>query len=104
MNNPRVKLLLLLTLLAALGAVISAFAAGSHFEIGFNDGAFKFDFRLATGHSGAASVLGLVALVAGLMVVSQQVSRCRQADGEGGWPGRQWLVRFFRSWLMGCAA
>ena len=44
MNNPKVKLLLLISLLAALGAVISAFAAGSHFQIGFNDGAFNFDF------------------------------------------------------------
>ena len=58
MNNPKVKLLLLISLLAALGAVISAFAAGSHFQIGFNDGAFNFDFKVATGDSGAASVLG----------------------------------------------
>ena len=65
MNNPKVKLLLFICLLASLAALISAFAAGSHFQIGFDDGAFKFDFKVATGHSGAATALGLLALAAG---------------------------------------
>jgi len=37
MNNPKVKLLVLISLLAALAAAISAFATGSHLQIGFND-------------------------------------------------------------------
>jgi phage shock protein C len=82
MNNPKVKLLLLISLLAALGAVISAFAAGSHFQIGFNDGAFNFDFKVVTGHSGAATVLGLIALLAGLVGVGLHVSPGDRAGGE----------------------
>ncbi|MCX6922141.1 MAG: PspC domain-containing protein [Verrucomicrobia bacterium] len=82
MNNPKLKLLLLISLLAALGAVLSAFAAGSHFHIGFNNGAFNFDFKVGTGDSWAATVLGLVALVAGLVSVSQYLSRGNQAGGE----------------------
>src|ERR1035441_1916541 len=82
MNNPKVKLLLLISLLAALGTVISAFAAGSHFQIGFNDGAFNFDFKVATSDSGAASVLGVIALAAGLIGIGLHVSRGSQAGGE----------------------
>lgn len=82
MNNPKVKWLLLISLLAALGAVLSALAAGSHFQIGFNGGAFNFDFKVATGHSGAATVLGLIALVAGLVGVGLHVSRGGPASGE----------------------
>jgi phage shock protein PspC (stress-responsive transcriptional regulator) len=82
MNNPKVKLLLLVSLLAALGAVIAAFAAGSHFQVGFNDGAFNFDFKVATGNSGAASVLGLIALATGLSGIGLYVSRGNWADGE----------------------
>ena len=82
MNNPKVKLLLLISLLAALGAVLSAFAAGSHFQIGFNDGAFNFDFKVATGDSGAATVLGLIALAAGLVGIGLHVSRGSPAGGE----------------------
>src|ERR1017187_5987681 len=82
MNNPKVKLLLLISLLAALGAVLSAFAAGSHFQIGFNDGTFNFDFMVVTGNSGAASVLGLIALAAGLIGIGLHVSRGNQAGGE----------------------
>ena len=82
MNTPKVKLLLLLSLLAALGAVIAAFAAGSHFQVGFNDGAFNFDFKVATGESGAATVLGLIALAAGLVGIGLYVSRGSPAGGE----------------------
>src|ERR1039458_6130257 len=74
MNNPKVKLLLLISLLAALGAVLSAFAAGSHFQMGFNDGAFNYDFKMATGGSRAASILGLIALATGLVGVAFHVS------------------------------
>ena len=82
MSNPKVKLLLLISLLAALGAVLSAFAAGSHFQIGLNDGAFNFDFKVATGDSGAATVLGLIALAAGLVGVGLYVSGGRRASDE----------------------
>jgi phage shock protein PspC (stress-responsive transcriptional regulator) len=82
MNTPKVKFLLLITLLAALGAVLSSFAAGSHFQIGFNDGAFNFDCKVATGNSGAASVLGVIALAAGLVGIGLHVSRGSQAGGE----------------------
>ena len=82
MDSPKVKLLLLISLLAALGAVLSAFTAGSHFQIGFNDGAFNFDFKVATGDSMAASALGLVALATGLVAVGLLVS-------GGGWVGDQ---------------
>ena len=82
MNNPKVKLLLLISLLTALGAVLSTFAAGSHFQIGFNDGAFNFDFKVATGSSGAASVLGLIALATGLVGVGLHVSGVGQTGDE----------------------
>jgi hypothetical protein len=62
MKNPKVNLLLFISLLKALGAELSAFAAGSHFQIGFHDGAFHFYFKVATGNSGPATVLGLIAL------------------------------------------
>ena len=82
MNNPKVKLLLLTSLLAALGAVIAAFAAGSHFQIGFNDGGFNSDFKVATGDSRAASVLGLITLVTGLIGIGLHVSWSSQAGNE----------------------
>jgi phage shock protein C len=82
MNTPKMKLLLLISLLTALGAVMAAFAAGSHFQIGFNDGAFNFDFKVATGDSRAATVLGLVALAAGLVGIGIYVSRGTPAGGE----------------------
>jgi phage shock protein PspC (stress-responsive transcriptional regulator) len=84
MKDQRVKLLLLISLLAALGAVIAAFAAGSHFQIGFNDGAFNFDFKVATDHSAAATALGLIALAAGLVGIGLHVSRGSPAGGEAG--------------------
>jgi phage shock protein PspC (stress-responsive transcriptional regulator) len=62
MNEQKLKLIVCIGLIAALGAVVSAFAAGSHFHIGFLDGSFSFDFRVGTGRSAAASVLGMVAL------------------------------------------
>ena len=82
MNTPKVKFLLLISLLAALGAVLSSFAAGSHFQMGFNDGAFKYDIKVATANSGAATVLGVIALAAGLVGVGLHVSRGSQAGGE----------------------
>jgi phage shock protein PspC (stress-responsive transcriptional regulator) len=82
MKDQKVKLLLLISLLAALGAVISAFAAGSHFQIGYTDGAFNYDFRVGTGDSGAAFVLGLIALASGLVGVSLHLSRGSQAGGD----------------------
>jgi phage shock protein C len=82
MNNPKVKLLLFICLLAALAALISAFAAGSHFQVGFDDGAFKFDFKVATGHSGAATALGLLALAAGLAGIGLHISEGNPAGGE----------------------
>jgi phage shock protein PspC (stress-responsive transcriptional regulator) len=82
MNNPKVKLLLLISLLAALGAVLSAFAAGSRFQFGFNDGAFNYDFKVATGDSRAASVLGFIALATGLVGLSLHVSGGNQAGSE----------------------
>jgi phage shock protein PspC (stress-responsive transcriptional regulator) len=81
MNTPKAKLLLLICLLAALGAVLSAFAAGSHFQIGFNDGVFNFDFKVATGSSAAATILGLVALAAGLVGIGLYVSQGSPAGG-----------------------
>jgi len=88
MSNPKVKLLLFISLLAALGAVLSAFAAGSHFQIGFNDGAFNFDFKVATASSGAATVLGLIALAAGLVGVGLHVSGgARTGDEPASHPG-----------------
>jgi phage shock protein C len=77
-----VKLLLLISLLAALGAVLSAFAAGSHFQIGFNDGAFNYDFKVVTDGSGAASVLGVIALASGLIGIGLHVSRGSPPGGE----------------------
>jgi phage shock protein PspC (stress-responsive transcriptional regulator) len=82
MNNPKVKLLLFISLLAALGAVLAAFAAGSHFQVGFNDGAFNFDFKVATGESGAATVLSLIALATGLVGIGLYVSRGSPTGGE----------------------
>jgi phage shock protein PspC (stress-responsive transcriptional regulator) len=82
MNTPKVKLLLLISLLAALGAVLSSFAAGSHFQMGFNDGAFNYDIKVGTGSSGAATVLGVIALAAGLVGIGLHVSRGSQAGGE----------------------
>lgn len=82
MNNPKVKLLLLISLLAALTAGILAFAAGSHFQIGFNDGAFNFDFKVAAGSSGAATALGLIALLAGLAGIGLYVVPGNSPGGE----------------------
>jgi phage shock protein C len=82
MNNPKVKLLLLISLLAALGAGLSAFAAGSHLQLGFNDGAFNFDFKVATGDSRAASALALIALVTALAGVGLHVSKGGRAGVE----------------------
>ncbi len=94
MNNPKVKLLLLISLLAALGGVIAAFAAGTHLQVGLNDGAFNCDFRVATGHSGAATVLGWIALGAGLIGIGLHVSggvrtgnNSASGSGPGGWSG-----------------
>src|ERR1035437_8663904 len=88
MTNPKVKLLLLICLLAALGAVLSAFAAGSHFQMGFNDGAFNYDFKVATGGSRAASILGLIALATGLVGVAFHVSAgARTGDASASHPG-----------------
>jgi phage shock protein PspC (stress-responsive transcriptional regulator) len=95
MNNPKVRVLLLISLLAALGAVISAFAAGSHFQIGFNDGAFNFDFKVATGSCGAATVLGLIALAAGLVSVGLYVSGVAgTGDEPASHPGPAGLASF----------
>jgi phage shock protein C len=95
MTNPKVKLLLLVSLLAALGAVLSAFAAGSHFQIGFNDGAFNFDFKVATGSSGAANVLGLIALAVGLVSLGLYVSGvARTGDEPASHPGPTGLSEF----------
>ncbi len=82
MNIPKVKLLLLISLLAALGAVLSAFAAGSHFQIGFNDGAFNFDFKIAVGESRAATVLGFMALVAGLVGMGRYITQGNRAGND----------------------
>src|ERR1039457_4806400 len=82
MNNPKVKLLLLTSLLAALGAVIAAFEAGLHFQIGFNDGGFNSYFKVATGDSRAASVLGLITLVTGLIGIGLHVSWSSQGGDE----------------------
>ena len=88
MKDQRVKLLLLISLLAALGAVIAAFAAGSHFQIGYNDGASSYDFKVATGDSRAASVLGLIALAAALVGLGLHVSGgARTADESAAQPG-----------------
>ena len=75
MKDQRVKLLLLIGLLAALGAVMAAFAAGSHLQVGYNDGAFNSDLKVATADSGAATVLGLIALAAGLAGIGLHLSR-----------------------------
>lgn len=74
MNVSKVKMLLLVCLVAVLGAVVSSFAARSHFQVGYNDSAFSFDFRVATGRSAAATVLGLVALATGLAGIGLQLS------------------------------
>lgn len=75
-------MLLLISLPAALGVVLAAVAAGSHLKIGFKDGAFNFDFKLATGDSEAATVLGLIALASGPVGIGLHVSRGNQALGE----------------------
>jgi phage shock protein PspC (stress-responsive transcriptional regulator) len=80
MNNPKVKLLLLISLLAAVSALVATFAAGSHFQIGYTDGAFNFDFKLATGASAAANALGLIALAVGVIGVGLYLS----AGGQDG--------------------
>ncbi len=74
--------MLLISLLAALGAVLSSFAAGSHFQMGFNDGAFNYDIKVATASSGAATVLGVIALAAGLVGIGLHISRGSLAGGE----------------------
>jgi hypothetical protein len=43
MKEEKARLFLLVRLLARLGAVVSAFAAGSHLGLGCTDGAFDFD-------------------------------------------------------------
>jgi phage shock protein C len=88
MNGSKVKLLLLISLLTVLAAVISSVAAGSHFEIGYNDNAFHFDFKVATGRSHAASVLGLIALVTGLAGVGLHLSGSgRSGEADATEPG-----------------
>ncbi len=86
MKPPQVKALLLLSLLAAVGAVISAYAAGSHFELGFGNGGFHFDFRVATGDSQVSTVLELIALatgLAGLGIYLWQASHAGKEAGSG---------------------
>ena len=80
MNNPKVKLLLLVGLLAGLGAAISAFASGSHFQVGYVNGDFNFDFKVAVGQSLAAEVLGWIALAAGLGSIGVYLSKGAQAE------------------------
>jgi hypothetical protein len=74
MKNPRVKRLLVISLIAGFGAALSTFAAGSHLQVGFHDGAFNFDYRVGTGESAVARVLFLISLVAGSLGVSPYVS------------------------------
>jgi phage shock protein PspC (stress-responsive transcriptional regulator) len=86
MNNPKIKLLLLVSLLGAVAAAISAFAAGSHFQVGYSNGDFYFDFKVAVGESGAAVVLGLIALAAGLGSIGLYFSKGAPGVGEPGAP------------------
>jgi len=62
MKAQKVKLLLLISLASILGAVLTSFAAGSHFQIGYVNGSFNCDIHVATGESTAAAMLGLMAL------------------------------------------
>jgi phage shock protein PspC (stress-responsive transcriptional regulator) len=84
MNSPKVRLLLLISLLAALGALVSSLAAGSHFQIGFVNSSFDFDWKVATGDSDAATVLGLVELATGLVGVGLLFSTGSRAGSETG--------------------
>ncbi len=84
MKKEKVRLLLLIAVLAALGAVISTFAAGSHFQLGYSDKAFNFDFRVGTGESTAAAILGMIALVAGLAGLGLHLSGGNRGGGEPG--------------------
>ena len=82
MNNPKVKLLLLVCVVAAIAAAISAFAAGSHLQVGYLNGNLNFDFKVATGQSGAALVLGLIALAAGLGSIGLYFSKGSPGGSE----------------------
>lgn len=62
MVNSKVKLLLAIGLVAMLGAMISSFAAGSHFHISRAEGAFNYDVKVGAGDSGTATLLGLVGM------------------------------------------
>ncbi len=64
MVNPKLKPLLVIGVVAALGAMISSFAAGSHFEISSVNGSSNFDVRVGAGSSAAATLFGVIALVA----------------------------------------
>jgi phage shock protein PspC (stress-responsive transcriptional regulator) len=82
MNNPKAKTWLLICLIAAIGAALSSFAAGSHFQIALNNGSFNFDFKVGTGDSAAATILGLVALGAGLAGCGYYFSQGGPSGGE----------------------
>jgi phage shock protein C len=101
MTNQRVRLLLLISLLTGLGALISTFAAGSHLQLGYTDGAFNFDFKVGTGDSTAASVLGVIALAAGLVGLGLHLSGGGRSGGEpaagaaaAGSPGSPEVISF----------
>jgi phage shock protein C len=88
MNNPKARLLLLVCLVTAVGALLASFGAGSHFQFGFTNGDFNFDVRVAFGESKAAIILGAIALTAGLVAIGLALARGGQTGtGEAFAPG-----------------
>ena len=84
MNAQKVKLLLTLSVCAAMVAILCAIAAGSHLHLGWSDGSPEFDFRLAVGGNRASTLLGTAALVLFLAGLALHLSQ-----GTGG-VGADW--------------
>lgn len=75
MKDSRANLLLAIGLVSALGAMISSFAAGSHFEISSLNGVHNYDVKLGAAGSAPTSCLGLIAFVAFAGVIGLHLSR-----------------------------
>ena len=82
MKDSKINLLLAIGLVAALGAMISSFAAGSHFEISSRDGARNYDIKVGAGNSSATSSLGLIALVAFVATIGLHLSKPNTGPGS----------------------
>ena len=64
MKPERVKLLVVICLLALAGSFAFSLAAGSHFHLTFGEGSFNFDFGIGTSSTPAAVALGFIAVLA----------------------------------------